>query len=617
MTRARTPISVRTALAAGTLLASACALAACGPATPQVVATPATAGGAASTSAPAPATAPAAATAAAPFPTFTVLGPECGFAPVNHTGKPNQKDWIAEAMGGGVILLDHDGDSDLDVLVVDGNAIEGDPWPDARTRLFRNEGGMKFTDVTAAAGIDVTGVGYGGAAADYDGDGDPDVYLCLLGSNVLLRNDGGKFTDVTAAAGVGGPESDMSTACCFGDFDGDGRLDLYVANYCDMRAYMAGIKKSGRKPRSCPWRGFDVYCGPGGLPFQMDRLFLQTAPGRFLDASDRLHRQEPRPAFQPVAADFDLDGDLDIFVSNDTLPNTLWVNDGAGNFRDEGVVAGCAFNASVVAQASMGTAVTDHDGDGLLDIVVTNFSHDHYTLYRNTSRKREDGSRLATFEDVSVRTGVSLPTHLPLGWGACWQDFDLDGDADLFFANGHVYGEIDNFQASGSTYRQRNLFLRNAGGRDPTYADVTDGAGPGLAVADVYRGAAAGDLDDDGDLDIVVTALNGPARILRNDLAPGTRWLRISLQGTKRARDPAGAEVRVELPGGAAAGQCAQRGSSFCGSEDPRHLFGLGIHAAPSRVTVRWPGGATQEFPGLEAGAHWLLVEGEAKPRRK
>jgi hypothetical protein len=611
----RGPSRSRTLLAAAAAVALLSPLGAgCGadPAAAPVAppASPPAATGGARGPAPAPAGAPV------PPPRFVEIDASCGFAPVNHTGKPDQKDWIAEGMGGSCILLDHDSDGDLDILFVDGDALEGEPWPEARTRLYRNDGGLRFTEVTEEAGIAVRGVGYGGAAVDYDSDGDPDLFLTFLGTNRLLRNDGGRFTDVTAAAGVGGPETDMSTACAWGDFDGDGRLDVYVANYCDMRGYMETFRRTGRPPRSCPWRGLQVYCGPGGLPFQKDRLFLQTKPGVFEDASDRLAKQVPRPAFQPVAADFDGDGDLDIYVSNDTVDNTLWVNDGKGYFRDEGMVAGCAVSGSVTPQASMGTNAADHDGDGRIDLIVTNFSHDHYTLYRNTTVVRTDGTRSAAFEDASVRTGIAQPTYLPLGWGACWQDFDLDGDLDLFFANGHVYGEIDDFQASGTTYRQRNMLLRNRGGREPFYEDVTAAAGPGLEPLDVFRGAVAGDLDDDGDMDLVVAALNGRARILRNDLPAGPGWIRLSLRGTKGARDPAGAEVRVELPGGAATGQVVLRGSSFCGSEDPRLLFGLGGAAAPSLVRVKWPSGAVQEFRGLGGKQHWLLVEGEATPSR-
>ena len=574
---------------------------------------------------------PAAAPAPAPPPAsrpmtvkFTDLhGETTGFGPVNHTGIPNDKKWIAEAMGGGVIVLDHDLDGDMDLLFVDGNVVGRAPDPEARTRLFRNDGNWKFTEVTKEAGIDITGIGYGGAAADYDGDGDPDAFVGMLGKSHLLRNNGnGTFTDVAAEAGVTGSERDMSTSCCWGDFDGDGWLDLYVATYVDMHAYIEDARSRGKKGADCDWRGFMVYCGPGGLPFQPDRLYLSkgrdpaTGAVTFRDASANLLEQVPRPGFQPVAADYDQDGDLDVFTANDTEPNHLWINDGKGLFRDEGMQAGCAYNALVQAQAGMGTDVSDYDHDGRFDITMTTFSHDYYALHRNAGRPRKGGKGLLpAFEDVSVRTGISAATYIRLGWAAHFLDFDGDGNRDLFYSSGHVYGEIDNFASTGTSYRQKNVLLRSTGGESPLFENVSDRAGPGLQVQEVHRGGGQADLDDDGDPDLVVAVLNGKAYLVRNDGGNANAWIRISLKGGRPA-DPAGAVVKVEAAGLLPQWELAKRGDGFLSSSDPRILLGLGAAAKASKVTVTWPSGATGEWRDLDARAHWLLEEGVPDARR-
>jgi hypothetical protein len=414
----------------------------------------------------------------------------------------------------------------------------------------------------------------------------------------------------------------MSTACCWADFDGDGWLDLYVATYLDMLGAIENFRKEGRGGRDCDWRGFKVYCGPGGLPFQADRLYLsngadpKTGKVTFRDESPRLADQVPRPSFQPVAADFDRDGDMDVFTANDTQPNHLWINDGKGNFRDEGMQAGCAYNATVQAQAGMGVDVSDYDHDGMLDITLTTFSHDYSTLFRNRSSPRKAGKgSLPAFEDVSVRTGVNGPTYIRLTWAALFLDFDNDGDRDLFYASGHVYGEIDHFSETGTSYRQKNLLLENTGGTSPSFVDASGEAGPGFQVQEVHRGGGQADLDDDGDMDVVVAVLNGKAYILRNDGGNRNGWIRISLRG-KRPLDPAGALVKVEAEGLLPQWEVAKRGDSFCSSSDPRILFGLGAAGKASKVVVTWPSGARSEFTDLDGRAHWLLEEGAAAAKR-
>lgn len=617
------PRSLAAALLAAALLAAAALLpAACddGGAAPA----PAPAPPATSPSPAAPAPAPAAAPSTGPFPAqFVDLHEETtGFGPVNHTGVPGNKQWIAEAMGGAAILFDYDGDGDVDILFVDGNICAEPPHPEARSRLYRNDGGFRFVEVTREAGIDITEVGYGGSAADYDNDGDRDVFVGVLGRNHLLRNNGnGTFTDVAGEAGVQGPERDMSTACTWADFDGNGWLDLYVSNYLDMLEVVDHFRKEGRIGRSCDWRGFKVYCGPMGLPYQLDRLYLSNGPDpatgkvTFRDATANLADQQPRPSFQCIAADYDADGDMDVYVATDTEPNHLWINDGKGNFQDQGMEAGCAYAAQVVPQAGMGVDVADYDHDGLLDITVTNFSHDYNTVYRNRSRPRKSGGMLPSFEDVTVSLGVNLPTFIRLCWSAHFLDADNDGDHDLFYSAGHVYGEIDNFKESGTSYRQKNLLLEQVGGAAPRYVDASERAGPSFQVEEVHRGGGQADLDDDGDMDLVIAVLNGKAYIARNDGGNANAWIRLSLRG-KGMLDPAGALVRVEAPGLLPQTDAWTRGDSFLSCSDPRMLFGLGKAGKASKVTVTWPSGAKQEFRDLDARAHWLLEEGAPAARR-
>jgi enediyne biosynthesis protein E4 len=537
---------------------------------------------------------------------------------MNHSGVPDEKPWIAEAKGGGTVVLDYDLDGDVDILFVDGNGVGRPPHPDARTRLFRNDGGMRFTDVTKEARIDITGVGFGGVAADYDGDGDPDAFVAML-----LRNNGdGTFVDAAAAAGVEGGERDMSTAGCWADFDGDGNLDLYVSNYVDMLGDIERWRKAGRGGGDCPWHGIKVFCGPGGLTAQLDRLYLSNGPDprtgavTFREATERLADQDPRPSFQCVAADFDRDGDMDVYTATDSVPHFLWINDGTGYFRDVGMVAGCGFGIQGNTQAGMGVDVSDYDHDGRLDLTVTNFSQDSNSLYRNLGLPRKSGPGLTpVFRDDCIKAGIAPPTLLPVCWAALFTDYDGDGDRDLFYSAGHVYPGVDSLPDTGMAYRERNILLENTGGTAPVFVDASGRAGPGFRVAEVHRGGGLADLDDDGDEDVVLAVLNGKAYILRNDGGNRNGWIRFTLRG-KRPVDPAGALVKVEAEGLLPQWDVATRGDSFLSSSDPRLLFGLGGAAGASKVTVTWPSGATASFPGLDGSAHWLLEEGVPAAKR-
>lgn len=548
-----------------------------------------------------------------PLPVFVDVADASGLVVTNHTGKPAKKDWIVSAMGGGGVAFDADGDGDMDLLVVDGTMLtaEGDLelHDHMRTRLFRNEGGMRFRDVTAESGIDIRAFGFGGAACDYDGDGDSDVFVACWGFNRLLRNRGdGTFEEVAAAAGVQGDVRDMSTSCAWGDVNGDGIHDLYVANYVDQQKVIDDFRKEGRPGRSAEWRGHKVYVGPAGLPAQLDRLYLGNGDGTFRDVSAAsLRDQIPRYAFQPVMTDVDNDGDLDVYVANDTQSNYLWVNDGKGVFTDLAVQAGAATSQENAEQAGMGNDAADLNRDGWIDLTVTNFSHDYNTIYLN----RTGGRGRLTFTDSSHALGIAKASWLRLAWGVRMFDYDNDGELDHMSACGHVYGEIDGFEAStGTSFRQACQLLRNSGPPAYKLVDVTESSGPGLALKRVWRGMAFADFDDDGDQDVYVAALNERAALLRNDGGERNAFLRFRLVGKGTQRDPSGARVRVHRPDGKVMLEELHHGASFCSDNDPRLFFGCGALERVPKVEVRWPNGEVQTFADVPTRRAFRVEQG-------
>ncbi len=552
------------------------------------------------------------------LPTWIDVTEASGITAENHSGKPAQKDWIVSGMGGGTIALDYDRDGDMDLLIVDGTMLtsEGvleydDDW---RTKLYRNDGGMRFTDVTKEAGIDIQAFGFGGAACDYDADGDADVFVATWGKNYFLRNNGdGTFEDIAEAAGLVGGDEDMSTACAWGDLNGDGIHDLYVANYIDqwkqIREHEPGGSHAGQPARYCKWRGFNVYCGPPGRTPQLDRLYFGRADGTFKEVSEtHLVDQRVRFGFQPVMTDVDNDGDLDIYVAYDTQENELWLNDGTGRLVEKGLEAGVGTNDDVMMQAGMGVDAADVNQDGRIDLLVTNFSHDHNTLYINGTRRADS----PTFSDHSHRYRVAKLSYLRLCWGTRMFDMDCDADLDMFVACGHVYGEIDNFaQETGTSYKQKNLLLRNMGAPSFRFEDVTEQSGPAFQVARVYRGACFGDFDDDGDQDVFATALNDRPTLYRNDGGNKNAFLRFRLVGPGMQLDPSGARVYVTLPSGVVLMEELHHGASFCGDNDPRLHFGTGAATSVPKVAVKWMDGTTQEFTDVATRAFYVITHGE------
>ncbi|MCE9638404.1 MAG: CRTAC1 family protein [Planctomycetes bacterium] len=536
----------------------------------------------------------------APFTTFTDVTADAGLQSFRlHAGVEAPKNWIVESVGGGLVAADFDGDGDIDLFLIDGDgmSLEGEVVhiEGAGSRLYRNDGGFTFTDVTKGSGLDVPGYAQGGAAADYDGDGDIDV--CVVGYDMLhlFRNRGdATFEDVTASAGIVPAKWTFGTGCAWGDIDGDGRLDLYVSNYVDQRFLVEGTRtNSPGNPRTCIWRSHPVFCGPRGTRALPNNLYLQRADGAFADVSATHLVETPRASFQPIMTDLDGDGDLDIYVPNDGIENTVLENDGKGHLTDRGVESGASTDMAFEVQGSMGVDAADFDFDGKIDVMVTNFAYEYNALWRNRTRPN---SRFL-FEDVSIASRFSRSPQPRVCWGTGLVDFDGDGLLDCYVAAGHVYREDESDDRSVVKYKQTNQILRCLGAPKFLWEDVTDRAGPHFKDARLWRGAVFPDLDDDGDPDVVAVAQHDAPAVLRNDRTGPNAWLRFDLRGLRGT--PAGARVTVETPDGTKRMHELHCGSSFGASDDPRLLFGLGPCDVVPRVEIRWPGGAVTKLENV------------------
>jgi enediyne biosynthesis protein E4 len=503
------------------------------------------------------------------------------------------KDHILESSCGGVALFDYDSDGLLDVYLVTGpelgSARQRVPRANA---LYRNLGGWKFEDVSRQAGVDLAAWGSGACAGDADGDGRLDLYVTNWGANALFRNRGDRtFENVAPAAGV--EAGGWSTGCTFFDADADGDLDLYVARYVETTWESVATAR-----RTLRWRGGPhIMVGPVGLSGAADLFFENVGRGRFVQVADQRGLSDRSRAFGygVVATDYDDDGFVDLFVANDSNPNFLYRNLGNGRFENLGLEAGVAINGDGRAQAGMGVDAGDYDGDAHVDLVLTTFAHDRYTLYRSI-----DG-RL--FEDAST-AGLAAPTFVRMGWGTAFLDADLDGRLDLFFANGHIFSDIDRFPQLGETYRQKNQLFLNVGGR---FRDVSDRAGAGLQRAAVGRGLAVGDLDNDGDLDVVVNNMDDTPTVLENRQQARRHWLAVRAEAPAGNRFAIGAKVTVV---GAGTKQIREirSGGSFLSQNDLRASFGLGDYAGPVDVEIRMPGGRRWEWKQLPSDRLHLLT---------
>lgn len=513
-----------------------------------------------------------------------------------HTSAPEKK-YIVESMSGGVLLVDFDRDGWLDIYLTNAPTVEmALKGQKARSALYRNARDGTFTDVSDRAGIAYPGFAMGGAVGDYNNDGWPDIYVTCLGGNVLYRNNGDNtFTDVTRAAGVA--EGRWSAGAAFGDYDGDGLLDLLVANYVDFK--LDDLPAFGSSP-TCKFRGIDVQCGPRGLKGAGDSLFRNNGDGTFTDVSKQSGTNDASGYYGlgVVWSDFNNRGRLDAFVANDSTPNFFYRNEGQNRFAEIGLESGTAVSGDGSEQGCMGIAVGDYLHTGRFSVFVTNFADEYNTLYRN------DGN--FDFADVSASAGVAQASRPYVGWGTGFFDLDNDTWLDLLVVNGHVYPQIDTLP-SGARYRQPKLLHINRG--DGTFCDAGKQAGAALQELRTSRGAAFGDLDNDGHVDVVVGDLDGPPSVLRNEGGDGNHWLTLELAATKGNRLAIGARVRV-VAGGVVQTDEVRSGGSYLSQNDLRLHFGLGKHARVDLVEIRWPSGKTEQLKDLAADKFYAVQEG-------
>jgi hypothetical protein len=514
-----------------------------------------------------------------------------------HTFAP-EKQYIIESMSGGVALFDFDKDGRQDIYFVNAPTVATASDPrSARSELWRNNGDGTFTDVTEKAGVGYPGWGMGVCAGDYDNDGWEDLYVTCFGADRLYRNRGdGTFTDVAAKAGVSDPR--WSTGAAFGDYNNDGWLDLFVANYLDFK--LDAPPEFG-KGKNCQFQGLPVQCGPQGLPGAGDSLFRNNGDGTFTDVSKEAGVDDKDKLFGLGVAwcDFNEDGHIDLYVANDTGANYLYQNQGNGTFAEIGLMSGAALSEDGKGQASMGVAIGDYDHRGRWSVFTTNFSDEYNALYRHEKE--------FSFTDVSFASQTGRASLPYVGWGCGFFDYDNDGWLDLLVVNGHVYPQLAAAKLK-IDYAQRKLFYRN--NRNGTFAEVTAESGPALLEPSVSRGAAFGDLDNDGDVDVVINNLDGRPTLLRNDGGNRNSFLVINLIGGKSNRSAFGARVKV-IAGDLV--QVAERrsGGSYISQNDTRLHFGLERKTKVDAVEVRWPNGTTAKFTNIPVNRFISIKEGE------
>ncbi len=533
---------------------------------------------------------------------FTEIAADAGLD-FRHVHGGSGERYMAETMGAGGGFLDADGDGRLDVYLVQSGPLPGfrDPTPQPN-RLYLGSGGGRFRDVTAGSGAGDSGYGMGACFGDVDNDGLTDVYVTNFGPDALLRNQGPtpaggvRFQDVTAAAGIDNPLWGMS--CAFADYDRDGCLDLYVVNYVDF-----ALDNHHR----CGTRELPGYCHPdsyNGVPDLLYRNRCVAGEIAFEDVTAKAGVRNDDPdqskGLGVLWTDVDDDGHPDLYVANDSTRNFLYRNLGDGRFRDESLLSGLAFNDQGRTEAGMGVAAGDVDGDGRLDLLVTNLDFETNTFYRALGA--------GMFEDATAQAGLAGPSLLKVGFGVALFDADLDADLDLMVANGHI---IDNIALINSnlSYAQGDQLFENRGGR---FVEVSQAAGAYFRAAGVSRGLAAGDVDDDGDLDVLITECDGPARLLRNELSAGRRWIGLELKSRHGGRVAVGARARL-VAGDRIQIAEVRAGSSYLAQSDPRLHFGLGDRGTVDRLEIRWPEGQVQQIPGsrLRADAYNVIRQEE------
>ena len=532
---------------------------------------------------------------------FTDVASAAGLSTPQICGGGDQKKYIIESMGLGVAFLDYNNDGWPDVFLVNGARLE--PSASGRpptNRLYRNNRDGTFTDVTVKASLARSGWGQSVAVGDYDNDGFADLFITYWGQNVLYHNNGdGTFTDVSARARVAGEGVRWGSGASFFDYDRDGLLDLFVANYLDLDLKRTPLP--GSNP-TCAFLGLPVVCGPRGLPFSSNLLYHNNGDGTFTDVSRASGIGEPQKSYAlgVLAADLDGDGWPDVYVASDSTRSLLYHNNGNGTFSERGIYTGLAYDDNGMEQAGMGLALGDYDGDGLLDIVKTNFADDYPNLYRNSGR--------SGYTDRALFAGLGVNPQYVL-WSPVFADFDNDGWIDLFVTAGHFFPEVDRLKTV-QRFRNPRLLYWNLG--NGKFEDVSDRSGPGIGSAHSSRGAEAGDFDNDGNMDLLIMNMNEPPSLLKNHGKNGNNWLKVGLTGTKSNRSGIGAKVRVNA-GGRWQTRVLLSQSGYYSSPDPRLHFGLGSAASVDLLEITWPGGLVETWDRLKPNQVFSATEGAGR----
>lgn len=529
-------------------------------------------------------------------PRFTDITEKAGIT-FKHISTP-EKRYIVESMSGGVALLDYDIDGYLDIYFV--NSLTVDLVKSngkTKSALYHNNGDGTFSDVSDKAGVGNIRWGMGAAVGDYNNDGYDDIYVTCVGPNHLFKNNGnGTFTEVTESAGVG--DQRWSAGASFVDYDADGKLDLFVTNYV---AFDFNNLPEFGKGRLCQYKGIPVQCGPRGLPGSGDTLYHNEGNGKFTDVTKKAGVSDPEGYYGMgvICSDFDDDGLIDIYVANDSTPNFFYHNNGDGSFKELGFASGTAVNENGSEQGSMGVTVADYDHDGKFDLFITNFDDDYNTLYHNDGRN--------SFTDVSHAARVAAVSLPYVGWGTKFFDYDNDGWVDIFVGNGHVYPQIP-------SYRQRNFLHRN--NRDGTFTELGEQLGPPFLEKRSARGVAFGDLDNDGDVDIVINNLDGAPQLLHNDGGNAGNAVLIKTVGVKSNRDGIGAKIKI-VSGDLTQTDEVRSGDSYISQSDLRLHFGLEKRTKIDLIEVRWPSGVVDKISDASVNKFLTIKEGQGLIDRK
>jgi hypothetical protein len=535
---------------------------------------------------------------------FVDVAKQSGLNAETIYGGVGKNKYLLETTGCGLAFYDYDADGWIDIFLVNGWRLEGFPKGDEPTcHLFKNNRDGTFTDVTAKSGLGRSGWGQGCCVGDYDNDGHDDLFVSYYGQCALFHNNGnGTFTDVTAKAGLTQSKTRWNSGCAFLDYDRDGHLDLFVANYIDLDLKTAPLPESG----PCTYKGILVACGPPGLEGGKNILYHNNGNGTFTDVSQKagMWNTIGNYALSVAVADLDNDGWPDIYVANDSTAATLYQNQKDGTFKDVAIESGAAFSPDGKPQAGMGVSVGDYNRDGTLDVVKTNFAGDTDSLYTNLG----DG----TFEDHTYMSGLGINTRY-LGWGVGFFDMDNDGWLDLFMSNGHVYPEVSGSKTE-APYAEHKYLYRNL--RNGRFEDVSANAGPGIMAAVAARGCAFGDYDNDGDVDIVVNCVNAYPQLLRCDATIKRNWIKVKAIGVKSNRTGIGARVTLTAKTDPKAAKPlvqvdeVRSGGSYYSQNDLRLHFGLDTAETADSIEIRWPSGQVDTWKNLAANKLYVLAEG-------